>query len=540
LLPKNFQIALRLLLLLLLLTGASYISFELRNVTNSLLLYLPNALSIVLVHWLGWRILPLIYANGVITLVIWGAAGTWLRIGIMATHEPVVALVSWFLYTRSSSSAEKGLLLNTDSFLRFIIFGIAVPITVNSFYVYHYSFIHGDLEQVFLFWLSDFITIVPIAMLLIYFLDYNAERLRIVPRASTMPARPAWGEIALATLVFVVLSFIFPFDRYWFIYGIGATLVSLRRGFETALIMNIIIFMLNYLLPLLHVASPLLISYGSTQFVNVHLGMSTMMFMSVLVGRVVSDLAAIREKLRAQKVQAEQAAHQLSQVNRELDRFVYSVSHDLSAPLKSIKGLVAITRMEPQAFMEYLGKIEKSVDRLEDFIGEVLDYSRTNRKELVREEVLLPELVSEINDKFHYLEGFEQIRFEFDFGVERVVTDRFLLRIALSNLMSNAIKYQKHYSGHDAEIRVRSFYDGGDVVIEIIDNGEGIDEEVQDKIFNMFYRGTLNSSGAGLGLYIAREAVQKLDGRIGLRSQRGKGSAFSVHLKNEAQRPASP
>lgn len=521
--------------MLLLLIGVSYVSHQLRTVTDSLLLYLPNALSIVLVHWLGWRILPLIYVNSLATLLIWGAAGSWLRIGVLATHEPMIALASWFLYSRSSATGETGLLRTTDSFLRFMIFGIAVPITINSFYVYHFTFVNGNMEQVFLFWLSDFITIAPLSIPVLYFYEYNARTFTVHRRRFTSSLDlQAWGEIALATVIFIALSFVSPFDRYWFIYGIGATLIALRRGFETAMILNVIIFTLNYLLPLLHFASPLLITYGSTQFINVHLGMSTMTFISVLVGRVVSDLTATKENLKKQKAEAEQANHQLSQVNRELDSFVYSVSHDLSAPLKSIKGLVTITRMEPQSFLEYLGKIEKSVDRLEDFISEVLDYSRTSRKEPVQEELSLRELVAEINDKFSYLEGFERIRFSLAFDADHVRSDRFLLRIALSNLISNAIKYQKRYEGHTPAIRIRSFRSHENLVIEIADNGEGIPTEIQDKIFNMFYRGTLNSSGAGLGLYIAREAVQKLGGRIELSSQRGEGSVFSVHLPAEA------
>jgi signal transduction histidine kinase len=529
---RQIKIAARLVILFAVLVAAAFISFKLRTVTNSLLLYLPSALSIVLIHWIGLRVLPLIYLNGIVTLLIWGAVGSPLRIAILGTHEPVVALASWLLVNKVLPLKNVEPLHSTDSFLRFAILGVVIPTTVNSIYVYHYSFVNGDMAQVFLIWLSDFITILPLSLPLIYFFRYDPDTLSIKRRTTTTPiTREGWIEIGLSSFVFVTLSFVFPFDRYWFIYGIGATLVALRRGFETALLINVIIFLLSYLLPLFDFASSLLISYGSTQFINVHLGMSTMMFVSVLVGRVFSDLTNTEETVRTQKEEVEKSNRQLSQVNRELDRFVYSVSHDLSAPLKSIKGLVIISRMEPEAAMEYLDKIEISVNRLENFIDEVLDYSRTSRRDLVFEDVNLKQLVSEINEKFQFIDGFEKIWFTYNFQNDVVRTDKFLMRVVLSNLLSNAIKYQKTKEDHHPEIRLRSYVERNYFIIEVADNGEGIPEEYQQKIFDMFYRGTVNSSGSGLGLYIAREAVHKMNGEISVQSDRHNGSVFKIHLR---------
>ena len=73
-------------------------------------------------------------------------------------------------------------------------------------------------------------------------------------------------------------------------------------------------------------------------------------------------------------------------------------------------------------------------------------------------------------------------------------------------------------------------------VIDIIDNGEGIREEYKSKLFNMFYRGTASSSGSGLGLYIAKEAIQKMDGKIIMNSTWGEGSVFSIQLPHVSGR----
>lgn len=463
--------------------------------------------------------------------MIWGVKSFTFRMYVLSTHEAVIALVSWFLCYQFLSKKEPLRLNNTNSFLLFVILGIVIPVSINSVYVYHYGFVKGDLDKVALYWLSDFITALPIAIALLYFFEFNTEKQTILLRADREGlSRKAVVELLLISSTFVVLSILFPFDKYWFIYGIGATLFALRWGFEASIVLNVIIFLLSYLLPLFDFASSLLITQGSTQFANVHLGMSTMMFVSLLVGRVVSDLSQAEENLKQEKRRVDTINNELKQTNEELDRFVYSVSHDLSAPLKSIKGLVTISKMEPTQADQYIDKIDQSVDRLENFISEVLDYSRTNRKQLVYERLNIKEIIEEINVKFEFLENFKKISFHCELQVSELRTDRFLLKVALSNLLSNAIKYQKKLSDQSPYVKIRSVVQDGFFVLDIIDNGEGIREEYKSKLFNMFYRGTASSSGSGLGLYIAKEAIQKMGGKISVRSTWGEGSTFTISL----------
>ncbi len=258
--------------------------------------------------------------------------------------------------------------------------------------------------------------------------------------------------------------------------------------------------------------------------------MSTMMFVSLLVGRVVTDLSTAEQNLKTEKARVEKINDNLQQANQELDHFVYSVSHDLSAPLKSIKGLVTVSRMDPTNGSLYLEKIEKSVERLENFIDEVLEYSRTSRKNLVYESIQIKELVDQINAKFEFLENYANIHFSYDLQVPVITSDRFLLRVALGNLLSNAIKYQKKFSDQEPQIILKSYQDASSLILEVIDNGEGIRDEFKTKLFNMFYRGTASSTGSGLGLYIAKEAVQKLGGTISVESVYGEGSTFRIKL----------
>ena len=182
--------------------------------------------------------------------------------------------------------------------------------------------------------------------------------------------------------------------------------------------------------------------------------------------------------------------------------------------------------------MHYLSKIDTSINKLESFIAEVIDYSRTNRKEIRTEKIHLETVAKELIEDFKYLENFKRIEFKYDFVVEHVVTDKFLLKVILSNLISNAIEYQKVNPEHMPFISLSSSKEGGLTKIIIEDNGEGIAPQFQERIFEMFYRGSNNSTGSGLGLYILKEAIEKLNGKIEMNSEL-EGILYAIEKQSE-------
>ena len=521
-------------LLMLILLAGSYISNYARSITDSLLLYLPTSLAFIMVHWFGLRVLPLAFINAFVTLFLWNAPGPWDRILFLASREPVIVFVSWFLCKNLISHSQG--LSNTQVFVKFVFRGIVIPDLINSLYTYHYTFIGGDMEKVALLWLSDFITIFSIAVPMLHY--FRPER---TPLSFTLvPNEPqsfkrlnskGLVEIFLITILFLVLGFFISFDKYWFIYGVCATFIAVRHGFCYVIFINGIIFIFNYILPLINFGNLEYGTHGSTQLFNVHLGMSTMFFGSALIGRVISDLRNSEKELTNQKKHVEETNRQLSNANHEMDRFVYSVSHDISAPLKSIKGLIAISKLESKvnADFPYIAKIEQSVSKLEDFTEEILEHLRASRKNIEIEEVNLQDQLDEILDNLKYLNGFSAIQFHMALDSPLIKSDRFLLKVVLSNLISNAIKFQKHKKGLTPEIKIRSFLNDH-LVIEVEDNGEGIEDIYQDRIFEMFYRATTSSTGSGLGLFIAREAAKKLDGEVYFKTTHGEGSIFTIEL----------
>ena len=230
----------------------------------------------------------------------------------------------------------------------------------------------------------------------------------------------------------------------------------------------------------------------------------------------------------------EKANVELKKVNSELDKFVYSASHDLRAPLSSILGLINISRIDAssQRKEEYLGLIERSIRKLDTFINEIIDFSRNARTEIAVVEILFEKLVTEIIDNVKYLDEKSRIKGTVEVnGAIAFFTDDKRLAMVLTNLVANAFRY------HDPKkespfIAVSIHVDTHQAVITVADNGLGIAPEHIKNIFKMFYRGTESSSGSGLGLYIATEAIEKIKGKISVTSMVGEGSTFTVVIPN--------
>ena len=514
-------------------TLGSFASIAVGKIDSSLLLYLPAALGIIFVHWYGPQVLPLTFLNGLLTVFLWKAKGSALWILFLASHEPAVALASWLL-ARHLIDWKEGF-KDTIAFSKFILLGIVLPNLINCFYTYHYSFIDGDLEQVLLLWLADFITMYCIAIPALHFLRPRKNfGFHFARETVSDKAKKGLPEVFLLFIFFLGLNFFIDFKQYWFVYSICTIVVALRWGFGMAVFSNLVLFALSYLIPLVLEAGNVRILQSSSQQVSVHVGMATMFFVSSLIGRAISDFRAKEEELNQQKKNLVAANEQLKKTNLDLDRFVYSVSHDISAPLKSIKGLVSLFRLDDSANTPsakvYLEKIDISVNKLEMFIEEVLDHSRASRKELQSDAVYLKTFLEEVLDNLKYIENFSRIKFQFNLDIPVVQADHFLLKVIVSNLISNAIKYQKEYSGHTPEITLASQKMENKILISVIDNGEGIAPENQSRIFDMFYRGSRQSKGSGLGLFIALEAAHRMRGDITFQSEYGKGTTFTLIL----------
>ncbi len=223
---------------------------------------------------------------------------------------------------------------------------------------------------------------------------------------------------------------------------------------------------------------------------------------------------------------------ELVKLNAELDRFVYSASHDLRAPLLSIMGVVNLMKREAVTESPYLKHIESSIRRLDNFVTDIINYSRNNRLEIVHQPIDIEALLEHAKKDLSYLDGVNIVKcIECVSSSAPFFSDADRLLIILRNLMSNAFQYYDRWKNPylliDVDVNEHL------AIIRLEDNGIGIKESFTNRVFDMFFRASDKSNGAGLGLYIVKNAVEKLGGNIKIQSTVGVGTIISISLPNQ-------
>ncbi|MFM8914549.1 MAG: sensor histidine kinase, partial [Flammeovirgaceae bacterium] len=237
----------------------------------------------------------------------------------------------------------------------------------------------------------------------------------------------------------------------------------------------------------------------------------------------------IKNNLRTKKIEINFQNQILVKSNAELDRFVYSASHDLRAPLSSMAGLIDLIHRDDSETDKYLAMIKDRIGVMDRFITEVIDYSRNARLGINNERILIKTMVDEVVSLLQFsippsIEVFNNVS-----PTVAVETDRSRLQVVISNLISNAVKYSD-LRKTSPFIKVSAEITDTECRISVADNGIGIHKEHQVKIFDMFYRATERSKGSGLGLFIVKETLEKIAGQMEVASEYGVGSVFKIKL----------
>lgn len=221
----------------------------------------------------------------------------------------------------------------------------------------------------------------------------------------------------------------------------------------------------------------------------------------------------------------------LKKMNNELDRFIYSVSHDIRAPLASIIGLVHLYKTDNDSRVKdlYVEHIGTSIFKLEEFIHEVVDFTRNSKTQLTPVKIKILDYLKGLYSQLEYIDPTNKISFEVDSnGIEEIITDQDRLGIILRNILSNAIKYSSR--SVDSFIRCEIEQVDSKNIIRIKDNGIGIEDSQLDKVFDMFHRASELSQGSGLGLYIAKETAERLGGKLKIWSKFREGTELTIEL----------
>jgi PAS domain S-box-containing protein len=224
--------------------------------------------------------------------------------------------------------------------------------------------------------------------------------------------------------------------------------------------------------------------------------------------------------------------------------FIASISHELRTPLTPLKGylsLLAAGRMalDREETQESFEVMLRHTGRLERLINDLLDASQmeTGRPTIQLERVELVDLLAAVIADYERDDG-AKVLFEPHCARAQVMADPFRVQQVLANLISNARKY----SPPESPVRVAAVLEGRVCVVSVTDQGEGIPAAEQDRIFDRFYRvdnsATQSTGGVGLGLYIARQLVESMAGRMRVTSEPGDGSTFSFSLPLAADGPS--
>jgi PAS domain S-box-containing protein len=229
--------------------------------------------------------------------------------------------------------------------------------------------------------------------------------------------------------------------------------------------------------------------------------------------------------------QRKEAETELKKTNFELDSFVYRASHDLRAPLRSVLGLLNLIKIESNEDQKsmYVNLAEKSINKLDSFILDLTNFSRNTRLEIQKEKIDFEAVIAECIENLKYMENADQVKSIIEIECkEPYLSDPGRMAILFQNLISNAIKYKRSYI--DSFVRIYIKVNELGVSIEVSDNGKGISQEYLGKIFEMFFRASEDSYGSGLGLYITKQVVEKLQGKITVESVFNEGTCFKIWL----------
>ena len=223
---------------------------------------------------------------------------------------------------------------------------------------------------------------------------------------------------------------------------------------------------------------------------------------------------------------------ELVKVNKELDRFVYSASHDLRSPISSVRGLINLIKLDPHApeTKSYLEMMDSQLVGLTKLIDDIVAYSRNARVEIKSEAIYLKTLVNDILASLRFSPNAEQVHLYVNLPDDLILySDLTRVRIVLANLLSNAFKYSNPRT-ENKFIKISSVQTPTHIHISIRDNGLGIDRQFLPNIFDMFFQANEKAEGSGLGLYIVKETLEKIGGTIRVESEVGNGSEFIVTL----------
>ncbi|RAV99609.1 tetratricopeptide repeat protein [Pseudochryseolinea flava] len=221
---------------------------------------------------------------------------------------------------------------------------------------------------------------------------------------------------------------------------------------------------------------------------------------------------------------------QLKEAYKELDTFFYRSSHDFRRPLTTFMGLAEVAKvtLQDKAALELFEKVKETAKALDKMLIKLQSISDVGAQELVFKEVFVKAIFEGICHGFQEELRSKEFHVECDVDLKQCfVSYPAMIKVILENLVENAIQFSNVVNPW---MKLKAWEEGEQVILCFEDNGQGIPAELKERVFDMYFRGSERSKGNGLGLYIIKKAVQKLNGQITLEDHAPMGSKFTITL----------
>lgn len=242
----------------------------------------------------------------------------------------------------------------------------------------------------------------------------------------------------------------------------------------------------------------------------------------------------LEQKVNDRTAYLKTLADELTRANHELDTFLYKASHDLKGPLSSLEGLCHVGLLEQNERKDMYFNMQREVlNRMQLLLFRIVEIGDIrSHQAITTEPIKLKKHLKSVVRSMRRVEGYKNTSFSLDVDDKLIImTDAEMLDIALDNIVKNAVQHANSYYGKESPHIRLEYADLGDYhQIKVIDNGSGMPNEISERIFEMFFRGTDNFKGFGLGLYKAKIAVSKLGGEISLLKAEKGETIFSITL----------
>jgi PAS domain S-box-containing protein len=244
------------------------------------------------------------------------------------------------------------------------------------------------------------------------------------------------------------------------------------------------------------------------------------------------ELADANQSLLIENQEHIKTSEQLKRTNSELDTFVYRASHDLKGPLASLNGLINIAGMELSdntVATRYLGLMDKAAKRLDGILIDLIEATQVKQRTVELGSIPALVLANTVVEGLKTQMDFTQIEVNLEISPElQIVSDETLLTSILQNLIVTSIRYRDP-AKPICKLGLTIAQDAGKWAVTLSDNGLGYNDDVKHRVWDMFFKANNQISGSGLGLYIVKQATEKLGGQVSMETKALEGT--TIHLE---------